>query len=831
MICRLFFLLLVFGLPAYHSQNVIRGKITDRTSGEPISFAGILLKGSSCGGLSDVDGNFYLTCKQRPDSIIIQYIGYQRQALAFKNSEDWNIRLLPVKDGFSLDEVVVESGENPAHRIIRAAIKNKKINDKNSLESYHYEVYNKLEFDLNNISNKFKERRAFKPFAFVFNNIDSSNKNEKHFLPMFMIENLSDVYYLKATGQKQEVVKASKITGLEDQNILQVMGDVYQNIDLYDNDVLLYNKNFKSPLCDNALWHYRFYLEDSLFIGRNRCYHIRFKGRRSGELSFTGNMWITDTTYAIKRIEFKIQPDANINYFKGAYFAQEFNLIQNHWMLVKDRIVMELNPDLGFQSKSGMGVYARKSTTYKNFNFNESFNEDVFNAASDVIVLDSALKRDAAFWNLHRHDSLSNNEKKIYKMVDTIQSLPVYKTWVNTISFLGTGYKIFGPIELGEYYNLWSSNQWEGTRFKICTRTSMDFSTWTELSGYAAYGTKDEAFKYQFAIKQFIKKLPQRRMLGARYKNDLEILGQNQNDFAQDNLLVSFLRNNPNIVFTKVNRSEAWYFHEWRTGYSLTFLLQDARFRQVDPAHAFKQNTINGLSNLEINHSIHAAEAGITLRIAPGEKTISDNFNPIIINPRGLELKLQYAKSISGIGDLNINYHRIGISLSSMVRIGQLTGYGNVSLHYGQVFGKVPYPLLEVHPGNQTMIFEDMCYNMMRYNEFITDRYTSFWWQHHLEGILLNKIPLLKKLKWRETLGYKFLIGDLQSAGIGDILPPVTYTPFNGIPYQEFSAGIENIFKFFRVDFCWRLTHNESYTDLPKNTWPMGFRLGFDLVF
>lgn len=828
--CRTTLLFILILLCNVHAQTVFRGKVSDKSTGEPISFAGILLKGTTCGGLTDVDGKFYFKCLKLPDSVVIQYIGYERLALPFKIKEEWDIRLIPVKDGFSLDEVVVESGENPAHRIIRAAIKNKYKNDKNNLDAYQYEVYNKIEFDLNNISEKFKSKRAFKPFAFAFNNIDSSNKDEKHFLPMFMIENLSDVYYSKSIGQKQEIVKASKITGLEDQNITQVMGDVYQNIDLYENDILLYNKNFKSPLCDNALWHYRFYLEDSLFIQNHWCYHIRFKGRRSGELAFLGNMWIADTSFAIKRIEFKIHPDANINYIKGAYFAQEFNAIKDHWMLIKDRIVMDLNPDLGFQNKSGLGVYGRKSTTYKKFIINGKIPDSLFRSGSDVIVNNNATKQSDEFWNIHRHDSLSSNEKKIYKMVDTIQSLPAYKTWVNTITFLGTGYKGYGPVEFGEYYNLWSTNQWEGTRFKLSARTSMDFSTWTEYSGYVAYGIKDEAFKYQFAYKQFLKKLPQRRMLMLKYKNDIEILGQNQSDFAQDNLLGSFLRNNPNIVFTKAMRSEVNYFHEWRAGYSITFNFNDNHLSQVDPKSAFQQKLLNGTSTLPINTTLHASEIGFSLRLAPGEKIISDNFNPVILNARGLIVKMQYAKSITGFSDLKYDYHKVGISMQSIARIGQLSGYGNVTLAFGQTFGNVPYPLLEVHPGNQTLIFEDGCYNMMGYNEFITDRFASLWWQHHLEGLILNKVPFLKKLKWRETLGYKFLIGDLQSTRVFGILPPETYTPFNGIPYQEFSAGIENIFKFFKIDFCWRLSHLESF-NTSSQRWPMGFRLGFDLVF
>ncbi len=478
------------------SQTIVSGKVFDAKTKEPLPFVNVLIKGTSSGATSDFDGNFQITTTQKGDSLIGTYIGYKKFSAPIKNgiTQIVNVPLEQMEEGISLQEVVINPGENPAHRIIRAVIAHKVSNNKRKLGAYEYEVYNKLEFDLNNIPKNLKDKKAFKPIKFVFDNVDSSNSGEKPFLPLFMVETLSEYYYRDNPKSKKEIIKASKLTGVENPSISQVMGDMYQNVNVYDNDIVVFGKDFKSPIADNAIFNYRFYLEDSLNIDGHWCYHIRFKPRRKQELLFSGNMWVADTTFGLKRLEMSIPDDANINFIHAANVIQEYTYTDSTWMLSKDRLVIDFIPDmgLGIKKEKATGVYGRKTTSYKNIIINKPKDLSFFQFGENIIMEEGATKKTDDFWNAARHDSLSANEKKIYKMIDTIQGLPIYRTWTDIITIIVSGYKTFGNFEVGPYSNLLSYNKLEGPRIRFGGRTSSQFSRWYELSGYVAYGIHDE---------------------------------------------------------------------------------------------------------------------------------------------------------------------------------------------------------------------------------------------------------------------------------------------------------------------------------------------------
>lgn len=447
LICSILFVLL--GLGAFAQSYTISGKVFDSESKEPLPFVPVIIKGTTVGATTDFDGNYAITTTVGGDSIVASYVGYLKIARAIRKGENQTINLPMVLQGVNLLEVVVKAGENPAHRIIRNVIANKKFNNKRRLDAYQYESYNKVEFDLNRIPKEMRERKLFKPIQFVFDNVDSVNSGEKPSLPIFITESLSDLYYRSNPDLKKEVIKASKITGIENTSITSVMGDMYQNINIYDNNILVFGKDFVSPISDNGFFYYKYYLEDSLFIGNTRCFQIRFKSKRPNELCFSGNMWIADTTWAVKRLEMSIPKDANINFINAANVVQEFARIDSTWMLSKDRLVIDFS-----MNKNQVGVYGRKTTSYRDFVINQPKDPKFYEFGDKIVVEDSAMKKNDAFWDQHRHDSLSQREKKIYHMIDTIKTLPVYKTWVDIFTIFVSGYKVVNNFEIGPYFNL-----------------------------------------------------------------------------------------------------------------------------------------------------------------------------------------------------------------------------------------------------------------------------------------------------------------------------------------------------------------------------------------
>lgn len=817
-------LLLIIVCPAF-AQIVISGKVFDAKTKEPLPFVNVILKGSTAGATSDFDGNYYIKTSQKGDSIVASYIGYKRFSVAIKKGipQNVNVPMELFEEGVSLNEVVINPGENPAHKYIKAVIAHKEINNKRKLSGYEYEAYNKLEFDLNNIPKNLKDKRAFKPVKFIFDNVDSSNSSEKAFLPLFMIETLSEFYYRDEPKQKKEIIKASKITGFENQSVSQVMGDMYQNVNVYDNDIIVFGKNFKSPVCDNAIFNYKFYLEDSLYIVGKWCYHIRFKPRRKQELLFSGNLWIADSTFGVKRLEMSIPKDANINFITAANIIQEFTLEDSVWMLQKDRLVIDFQPDIGISKKEGVGIYGRKTTSYKNIVVNKPKPNDFFKFGDNIIVEVDATKKTEEFWSIARHDSLTANEQKIYKMIDTIQTLPIYRSWVGVISVLVAGYKTIGNFEIGPYFNLMSYNQLEGPRFRFGGRTSSKFSRWYEISGYTAYGTRDEKWKYSVGFKTFLSKKPYRQLIGINYKSDLEILGQSQNGFSQDNFFASFFRRTPLNSLTRVDQTQVWYDHEWFQGFSnkVTFIN-----RKLSPVGGFSYDFERATGDTIQKDYIRTSEIRFTTRFAFDEKYINGDFTRTSLGTKYPVLQLTYIKSLKQIYEGQYDYHKLVINVNDRIRFGQLLGYTDFSIEGGKIWGNVPYPLMELHGGNQTYIYDYMSYNMMNFYEFASDQYASFWMFHHFEGLFLNKIPLLKRLKWREVVTYKVLFGSVTDINKKELIFPTTLNSFNPrIPYQEASVGIENIFKFFRVDAFWRLTYKEQVKS------PFGIRAGFQMSF
>ncbi len=809
----------LFFANAITAQNyTISGKVFDSETKEPLPFVPVMLKGTTIGATTDFDGNFSISTSKPADSAICSYVGYKKLTRYIKSGESQVVNFPMIAEGYNLSEVVVKAGENPAWRIIRNVIANKEVNNKRKLDAYQYESYNKVEFDLSRIPKEMREKKMFKPIAFVFDNVDSVNSGEKPSLPIFITESISKLYYRSNPSLKKEVIKASKITGIENPSISSIMGDMYQNVNVYDNNILVFGKDFASPISDNGFFYYKYYLEDSVYIGSTRCYQIRFKSKRPQELCFSGNMWIADSTWAIKRLEMSIPKDANINFINTANIVQEFSRVDSTWMLSKDRLVI----DFAMNAKQ-VGVYGRKTTSYKNFKINEPKEVKFYELGDKIIVEDSASKKTDAFWDANRHDSLSSREKKIYHMIDTIKTLPVYRTWVDILTIFVSGYKVVNNFEIGPYFNLLSYNRIEGPRVRFGGRTSSKFSRWYELQGYVAYGFKDEKFKYSLGFKTFISKKPHRQLVGMTYKSDYQILGQSQNGFSQDNLFASLFRTSPLTNLTRVDNTEAWYEREWMEGLTSKVVISG---RTITPLLVNSYTYYKKDGSIATKENIRNTEVRLNVRFAYKEKYINGDFSRISLGTKWPVMQFNYAKSLQNAFQGEYDYQKVVLNVSDRVRLISLLGYTDYIVEAGKIFGTLPYPLMELHGGNETYVYDYMAYNMMKYYEFTSDQYASVGVFHHFEGIFFNKIPLVKKLKWREVVTCKALWGSVNDKNRNALIFPTTLSALGNEPYVEVSAGIENIFKVFRVDALWRSTYLR-----PRAIDNFGVKVGFQLAF
>ncbi len=800
--------LLLYCQVALSQTTLVRGTIRDFSTGEPLPFVNVVFQGTTTGNITDINGFYSISTEENVDSIVVSYVGYNQYVGAVKRGQTQELNI-GLKQGIALKEVVIKPGENPAHRIIKKLIENKKANDFNNLNSYSYEVYNKVEFDLNNLDEDFKNKKLLKPVSFIFDNIDSSNTEEKPYLPVFITETISDIHYRSKPKSKKEIIKASKVSGIENASVSQFMGDMYQQVNFYDNNIVFFNKHFASPLSNNALGYYRFYLIDSMEIDGQKCYQLMFKPKRKQELTFNGNVWIADSSYALKQIELSIAEDANINFINSTTMVQKFAYSNGAWMKEKEKVVIDFNPFPVDQKKQTvMGIYGRKTTSYKNFVVNTEVNDSTFEEPENSTIAEDAFEKSADYWNANRHDTLSRQEKLVYDMVDTLQSLPIYRTWVDVVELFVTGYYVRNKLEYGPYYNTYSNNDVEGHRFRFGMRTSTEFSKQIRLMGYIAYGTKDDDIKYKFGFQTFLSKKP-RTMIGMYYKNDNEILGQSQNAFTTDNILASVFRRGPLRNLTRAKQFDTYIDRQWLPGFSTKLSFYN---RELEPQGNFSYEKLDeATQTVTLKNNITTTELRLLARFAYKEKFVVGVFNRKSLGTKYPIIQSEVTLGVKGIVGSEYNYQKLVLNLKDRIYTNPI-GYFDYIIEAGQTWGTLPYPLLQLPGGNETYIYDIYAFNSMNFFEFVNDKYISATISHHFGGFFLNKIPLMRKLKWREVVGAKTIVGNASAKHQAELLLPTYINTLNNKPYYEATAGIENIFKIFRVDAVWRL----AYLDAPR---------------
>ncbi len=782
----------------------ITGRVTDATSGQGIPFANVYFLGSSVGTTTNDDGYYKIVTARLYDSLTVTFIGYQSQTKEIMQGEDQQFDFMLMEDKIILNELIVRPDEDLVDLLMIWILKNKENNNTNQLDYYEYEVYNTIQIDINNVNEKFKKRKVFRSFEFIFDNVDTSALNGKAYLPVFLSEAISDFYYRKKPRNTREIIRAYNISGIENQSITQYLGGLYKNIDIYDNLIFLFEKNFISPISNSGKLYYKYTIVDSVFIDNKWCFEVTFRPKRKQELTFTGSFWVNDTTFAIKRVDMKVVEDANLNFINDLWITQEYNRINNrYWMVVRETMIADINPIEN--QKKVFGFFSRRTSTYKDFVFNQPKDSKFYSYPLKVNVEDNAIKKSEVFWEGARHRELSLKEQEIYHMVDSIKNVPVFQTYLDILFLVTNGYWVEGNFEIGPLYKALSFNAIEGTRLRLGGRTSNHFSKKIMFDGYLAYGFKDQEFKYGAGITYMISKNPRRR-INTSFKYDLEQLGQSPNAFAEDNFFAAFFRRSPANKLTFVREYSGLYEHEWFSGFSNTFRFIN---RDVFPLGDTRFIIYEG-GDVILLKSLTTSEIQVVTRYAPGEKYLYGEFERISMGTRYPVLELLYGYGIPGFLGGEYEYHRLQVGLKQKFNIFS-AGWSTYVLEAGKIWGTLPYPLLKIHDGNETFLFYENAFNLMNYYEFISDQYASFYFAYHFDGLLLNHIPLIRKLKWRSFVHARTVIGSLTEANKSYSEYPV----FSGEllnPYYEAGAGIENIFKVVRVDAIWRLSGWDKQT-------------------
>jgi hypothetical protein len=451
----------------------VRGTISDKKTTEPLAFVNLMFKGTTIGTHSDINGNFDLSVHKSIDTLLVSYLGYKAQKIRIQPNKTNDLKIQLESAETMLNVVEIKPGENPAHRIMREVVRNKDKNNPAAVESYQYRVYNKIQFDMNNYGDKLAKRKVLKPVDFVFNYADTTEEG-KVFLPIAISENTSDVYYTRNPQRKQEVILGTQISGLKNASISQFLGDMYQTINIYDNFLLIFNRSFVSPVTDNFLRYYKYYLIDSVYIDQHRCYKLLFLPKRKQDLTFTGDLYIDDQTWGVRKVNIRFNEQANVNYIKSFHVTQEYQHVDNKtWMLKKEESMGDFAP---FEKGDGVGFFGRKTTVYDRFRLNLDLPDSLFRAGDNITITKGAEELSAAAWDSLRLDTLSRKEQGIYAMVDSVVDMPLLVNTRYFVQMLATGYLRWDEFQMGQYYTFCSWNSIEGVRFKFGGITDNSFS-------------------------------------------------------------------------------------------------------------------------------------------------------------------------------------------------------------------------------------------------------------------------------------------------------------------------------------------------------------------
>ncbi len=823
-----FFFSFLLTFTVFAQNTVITGKVTDTDTGEPIPFANVYFKGSTSNGTTtSFDGFFKISTDVPADSLIASFVGYSARAKFVEKGKTQLINFQLSPQVTTLKEVVVSAKnyENPAWVILRNVMKNKEKNDHRNLQAYQYESYNKIEVDIDNISEKFKKRKMIQKITALLDSAKGiAGEDGKPLIPVFISESLSDYYWQSNPEKRREIVKKTNIQGIgvEDGSITsQIIGTSFQQYNFYKNWLKILDKDFVSPIADGWNGYYDYDLKDSTTINGIKTYRLEFFPKRPQDLAFTGTMWITDSlhSYALQRMDAMIDKKANLNFIEKIKIQQELAPTEAGmaWLPAKTRVLV----DVGEIKDDWAGVLAKSYTSNKNFSINKVKEGKFFE--ENITVLEEATLKDKDFWEKNRHDSLSAAEKNIYQMIDTIKKLPIVRNYIEIADIAINGYKSIGKIDVGTYVFLYSNNNIEGNRFRLGIKTNEYFSKRLILHGYLAYGTLDKLFKYRVGFDYIVSRKPWTQV-GIASKYDISQVALQGSDFSsRSNALFASSVTWGNLANRRpfLQRLNEFYVQsDIFKGFIQKITLKNQGF---DPLFSFQY-----LNGSERQRTFTTTEVVFESRISFKEQYVQTDLSRNSINIHNNPIiTLRYTMGLKDVMGSDFSYHKFSANVTQQMRLGTL-GRGTYSITGVYIPTTLPYPLLEAHLGNQTWFYNQFAYNLMNFFEFVSDQAVSLNYTHRFEGLLFNRLPLIRKLKWRLVGTANVLYGSLRSenfnlipATMTDGTPVKSFTGLGTDPYVEVGYGIENIFRFLRIDFIHRLT----YLDKP-NVNPFGIRIG-----
>ena len=810
---KIFTLVVFFIACSLNAQTKVSGIVLDNTN-QPIPYANIVFKGSQVGVVSNEDGRFYIESPNNYTAIVVSFVGFPDKEVKLPKLVNYDFKVV-LTEGNALKEVKIYAGktskkDNPALDILRKIWERRRKNGLKMFKQYQYEKYEKVEFDMNTIDSAFMKNKLFKGMEFVFKNIDTSSVTGKTYLPIFINESLSDFYGDNEAKKTKEILKANKNSGLGNgDGVNMFIKDLYNDFDIYDNYLNFFDKSFVSPLSRTGIDVYNYVLTDTAYIDNKWCYNIVFYPRRKNELTFKGDFWVNDSTFAIKTINMAVTKSANINWVKDIYIEQEFEVLNDSVFLPTRDYMMS---DFALRKKEeSKGVYGKRTTLYRNFKFDEKKPEKFYKEEVNYID-NSVYAKSDAYWEENRFERLNKDEVGIYKMIDTLKTVKRFKQMYSLVSILGSGYIEIPKwkLDYGPIFSTVGFNDVEGWRLRAGGRTYFGPNDLWRIQAYTAYGFDDNKFKYGVSGKWMVDK-KNRVIISGGNRRDVEQIGASlttTNDvlgrsYASSGLFTTAA----NGKLTNINLSTLAV--EMEPVKNLTLQLGFSYRTLESASETFSLNYFTDNTFTTTASEVKQSELNLQVEYTPKRKTIGYGVERREIDSPYSRFFINYSQGFKGLIDSDFDYQKIQLYYKQPVVIGAL-GRSNFTMELGKTFGQVPLGLMSVVPGNQTYFIIQNTFSNLNFYEFVADEYATLQWEHNFNGKIFARIPGIRKLNLREIIGVRGVYGTVSDENRAINASGLVYQAPEK-PYWEYSAGIGNIFKVFRLDFAWRA----NYRDIP----------------
>ena len=843
-----FLLFLLLGCCISVSAQNIQGVVTDSLTNEPIPYLSVFYEGKGVGSITDNDGNYKVETRKGWNKLTFSAVGYVTKVVNIIPgvTKNLNVRMRP--DDIMLDEVVVKPKRekysrknNPAVELMKKVIAHKKNNKLSENDYYQYNKYQKITMSLNDVTPEMLEKGMYKKMPFLKDQIELCEETNKFILPISVDETASQKIYRKHPKSEKTIIKGMSSTGVNElfatgDMLSTVLKDVFTDVNIYDNDIRLLQYPFISPISSSdAISFYKFYIMDTTFVDKDKCFHLTFVPNNSQDFGFTGHLYVlADSSYTVKKCTMNLPKKSGVNFVDNMDIIQEFEQLPNgEWVLKTDDMIVEMT-----LMKIMQGFQIRRTTRYSDYAFDE-LPQQLFKRKGAEIKEADAMMRGDDFWNQYRPVPLTQTESSMDMLVKRLEQMPGFKYVIFVLkafieNFVETGTKDNpSKVDIGPVNTMISNNYIDGLRLRMSAQTTANLNPHLFFKGYYAYGFKDHRSKYMgeveysFNKKEYLPREFPKNSITFSYQYDVMSPTDKFLKTDKDNVFVSFKTSTVDQM-SYVRNIALKYENETQFGLKTTV---EVKHSTDEPTGGLAYITNDDQKTLV--PEIQTMEASLAFRYAPGETFVNTKQRRIPVSFDAPVFTLSHTAGFKGVlgGEYNYNLTEIGL-----YKRFWFSSWGKIDMFVkgGAQWNKVPFPLLIMPAANLSYILQRETFNLINNMEFLNDRYASLDVSWDLNGKIFNRIPLLKKLKWREAIGFKMLYGHLTDKNNpmkhpGDselfLFPtrdgrPTSFVMAPKTPYMECSVGIHNIFKILHIDYVRRL----NYLDHPDaNKWGVRF--------